>query len=112
MMRLAGMRSSMAKDKNKNPGDARGWTNWPEDGQFARREDVSCAELPAFKAKYNQGWGLQDEEGDQDLPGNELNNPVDEKKGDDYPANGWLEVASDIETTAGKGRGNGTGEQR
>ncbi len=81
--------------------------SYPEDGQFARREDVSCAALPGFKPKYNQEWGLQSGEGDQDLPGNSLNNPVPLHTGD-YNDNGWLEVASDIETTAGKG---GPGEK-
>jgi len=69
------------------------------------------AALPSFKAKYNQNWGLQSGEGNQDLPGNELNNPVDLRKGAE-PDNGWLTIASDVNTTSSKGSGSKGGETR
>lgn len=81
--------------------------SYPEDGQFSRRDDVACAALPGFKAKYNQNWGLQTGEGDQDLPGNELNNPVELRKGVE-PDNGWLTIASDIQSE-GEGFSPGKG---
>jgi hypothetical protein len=74
-------------------------------------DGIAPAALPGFKAKYNQNWGLQSGEGDQDLPGNELNNPVDLRKGNE-PANGWLTIASDIQSDAdGFSKGDG-GEKR
>lgn len=77
-----------------------------------RASGMEPSELPAFKAKYNQNWGLQDGEGDQDLPGNPLNNPVDLRKNDDEPVNGWQTVASDIQSEAdGFSKGSG-GEKR
>jgi hypothetical protein len=102
----------MAKDKNKNPDDARSWSDWPESDRFSRRGDVACEDLPSFKAKGNQNWGLQDDEaGSDNLPGNELNNPVPLRT-EDPPANGWLEIASDIEGTSGKGTGKKGNEVR
>ena len=62
---------------------------YPESGQFPRRDDVSCEKLPEFKAKWNQDWGLQDsEKGNDDLGSNKLNRPVPERQGD-AEDNGW-----------------------
>ncbi len=86
----------MAHDKNKNPDDARDWHDWPEDGAFARRDDVAPGPLPGFKAKYNQDWGLQDsEKGSDNLSANKNNRPVPLRKG--KPAqDGWTEEAYDV----------------
>ena len=89
-------------------------TKFPEAGRFPRQSDVECSDLPAFKAKYNQDWGLQSgEKGDDDLPGNPLNNPVELHKGE-FPVNGWQEIASDVVAEAGSGKtgGGNAGEKR
>ena len=84
---------------------------FPEAGRFPRRDDVACASTPHV-TKYNQNWGLQDgEKGKDDFPGNELNDPVKLRKGDE-PANGWLTVASDTNSEGEDfGKGDG-GEER
>lgn len=76
-----------------------------------RASGIEPADLPAFKAKYNQNWGLQDGEGQQDLPGNRLNNPVDLRKGVE-PDNGWLTIASDINSDGGDFSGKGPGGEK
>lgn len=76
-----------------------------------RASGIEPAELPAFKAKYNQTWGLQTGEKNQDLPGNKLNNPVKLRKGDE-PDNGWLTIASDINSDAGSFSEGDGGEER
>ena len=85
--------------------------SYPEDGQFSRRDDVACAALPDFKPKYNQTWGLQPGEGQQDLPGNKLNNPVDLRKGVE-PDNGWLTIASDTFSEGSDFSGKGPGGEK
>lgn len=73
-----------------------------------RAEGIAPSANPGFKAKYNQNWGLQSGEGKQDLPGNPLNNPVELRKGDE-PENGWLTIASDIQSGSGDFSGDGLG---
>jgi hypothetical protein len=102
----------MADDKNKNPDDARSWDDWPESGQFARRDDVAAAPLPSFKAKYNQDWGLQDgETGSDDLSGNKNNRPVPLRKGSE-PTDGWQTIASDTAPSASGDFGKGSGGEK
>lgn len=76
-----------------------------------RASGIEPADLPAFKPKYNQSWGLQDGEGQQDLPGNPLNNPVKLRKGEE-PVNGWQTVASDTNSEGEDFGGKGPAEQR
>lgn len=63
-----------------------------------RAEGIAPAELPGFKAKYNQTWGLQPGEGAQDSPGNDLNKPVPLRKGGP-DENGWMHEAYDVNQT-------------
>lgn len=59
-------------------------------------EGIAPTDLPAFKPKYNQSWGLQaGEKGDDNLPGNPLNNPVKLRKGEPE-VNGWQNEAYDV----------------
>lgn len=59
------------------------------------RTDVLPSENSFPSEKKNKTWGLQSGEGDENLPGNPLNNPVPLRKGK-AEVNGWQNVVGDV----------------